>query len=215
MAALLATASALALGTAARAADTLAPGDLNFMKVASQANLAELGAAKLALKKSSNQGVKDVANMIIKGHSTAQSNLMTLAKKLAVTLPMAPDAKHKEMAKMLAAMPEASFDKSYLKGQIADHNTAIKLYKAEADAGKDSQVRSYATLTLGDIYNHTDMIIKVAKTNGIAESAKDKAMGISPTRSGKTGDASMSLPGGKMGGQPQTPKPADPAPGGN
>ena len=61
--------------------------DQTFFNQASQANLAEIAAGKLAETKG-NAKVKSLGKQMVTDHTTAQNELVALAKKETVTIPM-------------------------------------------------------------------------------------------------------------------------------
>lgn len=139
--------------------------DKMFMVKLCQGNHAEIAAGKLALRKSQNAKVRGLAQTIVSEHSANEAKLQTLADKYNVKLPNEPDAAHKAAAKKLAAMNGKQFDNKYIGGQIADHHATIALLEKEMANGKSSEVRSFATETLGGVQMHTDMIHKVSGTS--------------------------------------------------
>ena len=61
--------------------------DQLFVARAAEGNLAEITLAQLALGKSKTPGVKNVAQTIIQGHGTAQTELMGLMSRKGMTMP--------------------------------------------------------------------------------------------------------------------------------
>lgn len=187
-----------ALFMAANAANAQAPStmDKQFMKKLCQGNHAEVAAGKIALKNSQDEKVRAVAQTIITEHTANDAKLHTLAEKYNVRLPNQPDAKHKAMAKKLAAMRGNAFDNAYITGQMKDHGKTISLLRMEMEKGKNSEVRSFATETLGGVLAHND------KIHSVAGSSANKVM--SHNMNGKMGSmssaASSSKPMNKIGG---------------
>ena len=109
--------------------------DQTFFNLASQANLAEISAGQLAETKG-NAKVKSLGKQMVTDHTTAQNELVALAKKEAVTIPMSPDADHKQAAD-LNKLSGRSFDSAYMTSQLADHKTAVALFSEESANGSD------------------------------------------------------------------------------
>jgi len=205
---LIATTMLFVATTAAQAAGKLSAQDKVFMVTLSHGNHNEIAASKIALKNSKDNKVKGVATTIIKEHGDNQVKLDALAGKYDVKLPHEPDAKHKMMGKQLASLHDKPFDNKYITGQIKDHHLTIALLQKEIATSKNSDVRSYATETLGHVMAHTDTIHKVAGTsNNMSMSGMGK---MAPT-GGK-----MPMGGGTkpMGGG-NAPAPDAPPAGGN
>ncbi len=132
--------------------------DTDFMAKASQANLAEIAAAKLALSKSSSTDVKRFARQMVSDHSTAQKDLTMLAKTKSVTLPMEPDADHKAMKQTMSALTGTAFDSAYLKAQVEDHQAAVALFTEESSNGTDPETKAFAAKYLPKLKGHLGMI---------------------------------------------------------
>jgi len=154
----------------------LAPVDKTFLRTASQVNLAEVMTSRLALKKSKDKNVRMIAQMLVKDHSTAQSDLKMVAKQYVYQLPTKPNAMQQQMYRRLSSMSGAAFDKEYMKGQVKAHNATVALFNKEMEDGKATQVRSFAAKYLPGIQGHTQMIHNVASNFGITVAAPKKAM---------------------------------------
>src|SRR3954470_14322154 len=61
--------------------------DSSFVLQAGMGNTAEIDAANLALTKSTDSSILNFANMMIADHTTAQTNLKTVAAKYGLTAP--------------------------------------------------------------------------------------------------------------------------------
>jgi putative membrane protein len=187
-------------------AQSAAAPDTMFIKTASMANVAEVQTAQLALKKTQNAEVRQIAQTIITDHSKAEAQLKTLAAKHNVPAPQTPDAKHKAMAAKLATLSGTAFDKAYLQGQMADHKAAIALFTKEKNTGKWADIRSFAAATLPHIEMHTTTIVTTAANtyklpvlSGLASYNKGtSSAGSASMPMHKMG--SMNKMGGKMGG---------------
>ncbi|MBC7806345.1 MAG: DUF4142 domain-containing protein [Akkermansiaceae bacterium] len=200
---------------AASAANAQAPSamDKQFMVKLCQGNHAEVAAGKIALKNSQDAKVRGVAQTIITEHTANDAKLHTLAEKYSVRLPNQPDAKHKAMAKKLAVTRGKAFDNAYISGQMKDHGNTISLLRMEMEKGRNSEVRSFATETLGGVLAHNDTIHSVAGTSANKMMSKMKAgnnmSGMSSAGSSSKPMSKMNkMDGSKMNGSMGTPKPA-------
>ena len=169
-------ASALALGFAACApenpaaeaapADTAAldgttptetavdAGVTNFVEKASLANMYEIEAGKIALKRSQVQPVKDFARMMIDGHTVGLAELTTLSTAAMVTPPSALD--NDQMGK-LDALRKASvedFDDVYIDQQTEAHENMLNLMKDFASNGKDPGLQAFASKMAPTVEQH-------------------------------------------------------------
>ena len=130
--------------------------DQSFYNQASQANLAEIAAGKLAETKG-NAKIKSLGRQMVTDHTTAQNELVALAKKESITIPMNPDAEHKQALADLNKLSGKSFDSAYMAGQLADHKTAVALFSEESVNGSDPGAKAFATKYLPKLKMHLQM----------------------------------------------------------
>ena len=135
-------------------------GDSSFLTSASQANLAEIEAGRLAVSMSTKDAVKQIGQMMVNDHTIAQNELAALAQNQNITLPTETDGEHKNMIDQLSKLSGTAFDSSYLRSQLIDHQMAITLFEQEAQNGKDDSVRAYAQKYLPKLKDHLKMIKK-------------------------------------------------------
>lgn len=141
--------------------------DTRFMTKAAQGNIAEVLTSQLALKKSNNAGVREVADMLIKEHSKANDDLKQVAAKNNFRLPSQPNALQKAMYNKLSRLDGAAFDKAYMKDQIKSHLDTITLFQMEMGSGRDAEAVLFAREYLPGIQNHTSMIVDTAQSVGV------------------------------------------------
>jgi putative membrane protein len=130
--------------------------DQTFFNQASQANLAEIAAGKLAETKG-NAKVKSLGKQMVTDHTTAQNELVAFAKKETVTIPMDPDAEHKQALADLNKLSGKSFDSAYMASQLADHKIAVALFSEESVNGSDPGAKAFATKYLPKLKMHLQM----------------------------------------------------------
>jgi putative membrane protein len=132
--------------------------DADFMNTASQSNLAEIVAGRLASAKAGNKDIKAFADNMIADHTIAQRELVDLAQRSNVPLAQAPDTEHQNMAAQLEKMSGRAFDSAYINGQFLDHQVAVKLFRQESRVGKDTIARAYAAKYLPKLEHHLMMV---------------------------------------------------------
>jgi len=94
---------------------------------------------------------------MVTDHTTAQNELVALAKKETVTIPMDPDADHKQALTDLNKLSGKSFDSAYISSQLADHKTAVALFSEESVNGTDPGAKAFATKYLPKLKMHLQM----------------------------------------------------------
>lgn len=134
--------------------------DRDFLNGASRANITEIGAAKLAIERSSDSFVVSFARTMIKEHTLAQQELTTLAQKQGVILATTPDTEHQGMIGQMRNAKREHFDSLYLKTQKLDHEVTIRLFENESSQGKEPAAKAYADKFLPSIRHHLQMLNK-------------------------------------------------------
>lgn len=123
----------------------LSAGDEKAVKDMAQANINEIAAARIALNKTQNAEVKTFAQKMVDDHSSALTKVQAVAEQKEVTLPTAPDAKHKAMADKLEKQSGTAFDKMYMKNAgVMDHKMVLSTLKSDATKIKDPDVKALA-----------------------------------------------------------------------
>jgi len=174
-------------GLSAQAQAGSGPSDMDkmFINKVGHGNSAEIQTSRLALKKSSDKKVRNIANMLIQQHGQAQQSLLKVGSQVSVPVPTMPDPAQKMQYKKLTSLSGAAFDKAYMQAQVGAHFATLNLFKKEMANGQDTQVRSFAQQYITDIQNHTQMIAAVASNLGI-KVAEDSG-------TGKAASASMPM----------------------
>lgn len=161
VAVLAATVCALTMAQAAEVAKTkLSANDMKFVKAAYKGNLKEVAEAKMAKEKAKHEATKEVAERMITDHSKSNDRLLEIAKEEGLDL--------SKMEAKPSSMGGSDFDKEYLTELKADHEKDIAMFEkeaADAKAGEDHDVPSFAKTTLPTLKEHLQMVTDaLAKT---------------------------------------------------
>jgi len=135
--------------------------DAKFATTAANGGLAEVALGKLALTKTTNQSIKDFANMMVTDHSKINDQLAVIAKAKNITLPAEPDSAHLKKADDLSKLSEADFDKQYVSAMIEGHKKTLDLMNNEAKSGTDADLKAFAAQTAPMVQMHLDAINKI------------------------------------------------------
>lgn len=136
-------------------AATLGANDTDaFVSNASQSDMYEIEAAKLAQTRSKNAGVVAFAKMMVVQH-TAMTNqmkplIMAANKTPAATL----DQRRQGLLDNLKTATDAAFDKTYVDQQVAAHQEALTLMKGYAEHGDDAGLKGGAGKSVPKIESH-------------------------------------------------------------
>jgi putative membrane protein len=165
--ALLALTGPLAMAHVALAADDP---DATFFKKAAEAGIAEVSAGEQAVQKADNQKVKDFGQMMVTDHTKANDELKSLAATKNVTLPTTPSVGLAAQKTKLDVLTGGAYDKSYIEGQIKDHEEVISLFRKESASGQDADAKAWAKKMLPALEKHLKAARQIAAENGYGKS---------------------------------------------
>lgn len=141
--------------------------DATFYEKAAEGGMAEVALGKLAQDKSTTASVKEFAMMMVTDHSAANEKLKALAAKNTIKLPTSPSVGQMATRTKLEVLTGATFDKSYIKGMVEDHQDTIKLFQTEATSGQDADAKAFAAATLPTLKGHLRKIKAIAAAQGV------------------------------------------------
>ena len=137
------------------AAPALNRTDMAIVTALAQANIAEIEAGKLALANGNSAEVKTFARQMIDDHTKALNDVNDLAQNKGITLPGAPDAKHKAMAKILGKLKGEAFDKKYMaEAGVADNKKVLAALRKDEARARDPDVKALAAKMLPTVEQH-------------------------------------------------------------
>jgi putative membrane protein len=136
--------------------------DASFFKHAAEGGLFEVDAGNLAQQKSSNQAVKDFGAMMVKDHTAANQKLQSIAASKNITLPTSASMSQMATKAKLDVLSGDTFDKSYIKSQVAAHEQTVALFKKEIATGQDPDAKAFASQTLPTVRAHLKAIRSIA-----------------------------------------------------
>jgi len=146
-------AATMALSGAAFAQDKTADKDSQkFIKAAIEANYGEIDAGKLAQEKGKSDAVKQYGAMLVKDHSDANEKAIRAAKQLGVTPPTGSAVSAKAEYLKLKVLSGDTFDRSFAKGMVADHQNDIAEFKKASQ--KSDVAGVFATEILPTLQKH-------------------------------------------------------------
>ena len=172
--------------------------DRLFMLRAAQGNMAEVALGQLALRKSRNPQVRQLAQHLIQEHSTANATLLPILTRKGMQLPRFIGAMNAATNDQLARLSRDGFDRMFMAAQVEAHENAIALYQQELAMGTDEDARAYATRFLPEIMSHTMMIYNVARAVK-APGINERPQTLINAAVGSTAGANAGTAGGAMG----------------
>jgi putative membrane protein len=145
LAATLLLASALTLQPVVAAAS----GQLNsdekaFIDFAGQTDLVNVRLGQMAQLQASSPTVKKFAAVLEQDHATDLKRLATIGKLTGANAPTTLDEVHMNFVRRLNKSKGKSFDLTFLKTVINEHENAYVPYRREADNGFNPSLKAYA-----------------------------------------------------------------------
>ncbi len=129
-------------------------------KQAAQTGLAEIEAAKAALARSQDPGIRSFAQRMVRDHGKANDELATLASSKGIDTPKALDSQHQAMLDEITSKTGADFDRSYSQHMSMGHTRAVALFEAAANS-PDAEVSGFARKSLPTLREHQKLAEKL------------------------------------------------------
>jgi putative membrane protein len=123
-----------------------------FIKAAIEGDIAEIDVGKLAQEKGQSDAVKQYGGMLVKDHGAHKAKAEEVATQLGVTPPTGSTFGEKATYAKLKMLSGDSFDRSFAKSMVKDHQDDIKEYKKEAT--KNDAAGQLAKETLPTLQKH-------------------------------------------------------------
>ncbi|GHG35277.1 MULTISPECIES: DUF4142 domain-containing protein [Amycolatopsis] len=164
--ALLAAATALALGCAVPAsAGELQQTDRALLTRLKQHTLWAVPSSRLAVDRATNRRVRAVAVRIADDQARLDVALRAVADRLAVTLPGEPTDQERGWADEIAADSGDSFDRAYVNRLRAEYGTLFGLASDVRAGTRDDDVRAFAQTAVDTSLGHLTLL----ESTGLAE----------------------------------------------
>jgi len=128
----------------------------DFVRQASIANQFEIESSELALDRTKDDKVKNLAHHIIDDHEKAGDRMEDALDKSDSNLKPEKDLddKHEALLDKLKDASDEEFDAQYIAIQDQAHNEAITLFTGYAKSGGDANLQAFATETLPALKEH-------------------------------------------------------------
>ena len=127
-----------------------------YVPNAAMGDMYEIQAADIALERSQNAQVKELANMIKTDHTAASNAMKAMLPQAApeMTPPTALDQRRQGLIDNLRSASAENFDRTWVDQQIAAHNEAITLHRGFSDNADAPQLAEHARTVLPKIEMH-------------------------------------------------------------
>jgi len=136
--------------------------DTLFLAAVADGGIAEVTLSELGLQRATDPQLKQFSQRMIDDHTRANQQLRALAAQRNVKLPTVVDPRAQFCAQSLAGLSGEEFDGCYAKAQFLMHMDAVAMFEAEAERGRDPQIKALAAKLLPTIQEHLAMIKPLA-----------------------------------------------------
>jgi putative membrane protein len=138
--------------------------DRKFVAIAGEAGGAEVEMARIAMERAESSDVKNFASRMVSDHQKAGDELDKIASNKGVKVDDKLSAQDQAELNRLTKLEGASFDREYVKSQLAAHKAAVALFDKESKSGNDSELKGFAASTLPTLQDHLQLVQQLSKS---------------------------------------------------
>jgi putative membrane protein len=139
------------------------PPDLDFILKAASGGMEEVALGELAAQKVQSQEVKELAQLIVQDHTTANQELMQVAQNKGIQVPQTTSPASQTVAASMSELNGPEFDLAYVMQQQGAHLATVALFDFAANHAMDPDVKAFAQKYLPKIQAHTTKIEEAAQ----------------------------------------------------
>jgi putative membrane protein len=133
--------------------------DARFLRMAHQADLAEIAGGTIAEDRGVSAQVRALGARFVRDHTDIEAHLTATARAAGVTLPDTPTAAQLALAKKYQSVPAAAFDALFLRTQLKAHIEVLNAGKAELTNGQDPRVKQLIAYAGPLVMAHHDALV--------------------------------------------------------
>jgi putative membrane protein len=149
-----------AVGTAGTAADI----DRDFIQEQIADGQAEVELGRLAQERAANAQVKEFAQMMVRDHTQAGSELKQIAARHNLQPATGEHDDHRDLQQRLAKLNGAEFDREYINAMVDDHEKAVSAVEDKTEGNENADVKQWAAKTLPTLRQHLDRAKQIKET---------------------------------------------------
>ena len=135
--------------------------DQSFVQDAIKGNRAEVTLGKMVAAKTKDPSVKQFAQLMVKDHTQALSQLTQLAQQKSITVPEGLPEDAQQLQNKLQSETGRQFDKDYMDGMVKDHQKDVQEFQDQAQNAQDPEVKQLAAKLVPTLQEHLDKAQKV------------------------------------------------------
>jgi putative membrane protein len=141
--------------------------DADFIRIAVASNKNEIRLAELALAKSSDIKLRQIASMVVKDHNEMlQAAIATARAKKISLVPMQKDPV--EMRGLVLAGSGQEFDKKWCAEMIGNHEVNFQMLEAVWENSEDDQIKDLVSASLPHLISHLESLVEYQEHLGTA-----------------------------------------------
>ncbi len=114
--------------------------DRKYLMENAQGSVYDFATAEVAVQKAGSKAVQDYGMQLLDDHARLNKNMLQLANRRKITLPITLDAKDKPKLMRLMRLSGATFDRSYLREAIRINADDVNQARKELSMTKDAEV---------------------------------------------------------------------------
>ena len=142
---------------------SVTPPDLDFVLKAASGGMEEVALGDLAAQKVQSQQLKELAQLIVQDHTTANQELMQVAGSKGIQVPETTSTASQTVAASMSELNGQEFDLAYVMQQQGAHLATVALFDFAANHAMDPDVKAFAQKYLPKIQAHTRKIEETAQ----------------------------------------------------
>lgn len=133
-----------------------------FLTNAIASDLGEIKLGQMAGTKASAQGVRDLAQALVRDHGNSKDQAEQLARAHAAQIPTDPRSDALSEIDKLNSLSGTDFDREFASFMVKDHQRTINSFQAEAGSSDPQDVTSFAQQALPALKQHLQMAESLA-----------------------------------------------------
>ena len=137
-------------------AGTMPANGQEYATMAAASDMFEIESSRLALEKTQNAGVRELAQMIVTDHQKSTADLKTAPGQADPPISVSPELNEEQQSNMTAlrAASAPDFDRTYLGQQIPAHEKALAMVQDYAQNGDVEALKQHASTVSGPVQRH-------------------------------------------------------------
>lgn len=122
------------------------------------ANFAEINLAKLAISRTKDAEIKNLATKVVAEHTQVLAGMQSYASRNSITVPTGETDEAKKELNKLAGKEATEFDKDWCSLTQENHEEVIKSFESRLDKTEDLDLKNWIASTLPVLRDHNELL---------------------------------------------------------